>query len=135
MINTKLCKELYAGSFSLSTEMLMYLPMQKNSPWACQFLQCSSLLDSGKIHIHRPISSSLTAQHLAIWFYTALWCNSSQWAPSSQTEWFFFFPQAASLFLLCLCSIYTIEQPFLDSVSSLQDVFLAVTESNHITLT
>lgn len=47
----------------------------------------------------------------------------------------FFFPQAASLFLLCLCSIYTIEQPFLDSVSSLQDVFLAVTESNHITLT
>lgn len=87
----------------------------------------------GEILIIPSASSSLTIQHLGIWFYTALQWNCSQWTLSYWTECFFFW--STLLILFCLCNIYTIEQPFLDGVSSLEDVILCHDfECSHITL-
>lgn len=85
MISTKLCQELYAGSFSLSTKIVMYPSMQKTSSTG-RFLQPSSLPDLLEKSISIAlVSSSLTAQHLAVWFYIALQWNCCQWTPV--TKW------------------------------------------------
>lgn len=55
MINTELCKELYAGSFFMSTKMFMYPLKQKNSLSACWFLQPSSLPDLLEKSISFPL--------------------------------------------------------------------------------
>lgn len=106
----------------------------KNFLWTCWFLQPSSLPDLLEKSISiPPASSSLTVQRLAIWFYTALQWNCSQWALNSWIEWLFL--SSAFLILLCVCNIYTIEQPFLGGVSSLKDVILCHNcECSHITL-
>lgn len=119
MINTKLCKELYAGSFLMSTKMFMYPPMQKTSVSPAFF----TVRPLGEIHIHSPC---ILIAHCSPPCNLVLHSHFSETLLSglSVTELMNCFFWYAFLIFLCLCNIYTIEQPFLDGVLSLEDVIL-----------
>lgn len=125
-------------SFSWSTNVLMYPPMQKKktSLWACWFLQPSLLPDflekptSVLLHPHHSLVSTLQSGFTQHCNDTVL-LKVSSGLPATQLNGF----SSVCIPFPFLCNLSTIEQPFLDSASSLEDAtFCHNCEYGRITL-
>lgn len=118
----------------MSTKMFMYPPMQKTSPEPAGFSSLLPCQTSWRnpypfpLHPHCSLFNALQSgftQHFSETVFSGL-------SIPELNDCFF---RSAFLILLCVCNIYTIEQPFLGGVASLKDVILCHNcECSHITL-